>query len=158
MFFWTHWDRHNMGAILRTFWMYCREWNVWTSIKISLKFIPKGPINNTPVLVQIMAWRRSGDKPLSEPMMARLLAHICVTRPLRVNPYLARGHGVEPFQVFQRVLRNILVEPVSLLLSRCKGVCFFSCSLPNNELKISVSRENVIFRRCHINIGIWLEM
>ena len=28
-----------------------------------------------------MAWRRSGDKPLSEPMMVRLLTHICVTRP-----------------------------------------------------------------------------
>ena len=43
--------------------------NVWISIKISLKFVPKGPINNIPTLVQIMAWRRSGDKPLSEPMM-----------------------------------------------------------------------------------------
>ena len=28
-----------------------------------------------------MAWRRSGDKPLSEPMMVRLPTHICVTRP-----------------------------------------------------------------------------
>ena len=37
-------------------------------IRISLKFVPKGPINNIPALVQIMAWRRSGDKPLSEPM------------------------------------------------------------------------------------------
>ena len=51
------------------------------SIKISLKFVPKGPIKNIPALVQIMAWRRSGDKPLSEPMMVRLLTHICVTRP-----------------------------------------------------------------------------
>ena len=28
-----------------------------------------------------MAWRRSGDKPLSEPMMVNLLTNICVTRP-----------------------------------------------------------------------------
>ena len=35
--------------------------NVRISIKISLKFVPKGPINNNPSLVQIMAWRRSGD-------------------------------------------------------------------------------------------------
>ena len=55
--------------------------NVWISIKISQRFVPKGPINNIPVLVQIMAWRRSGDKPLSEPMMVRLLTHICVARP-----------------------------------------------------------------------------
>ena len=54
--------------------------NVWISIKISLKFVPKGPINSIPSLVQIMAWRRPGDKPLSEPMMVSLLTHICVTR------------------------------------------------------------------------------
>ena len=59
--------------------------NVWISIKISLKFVPKGPINNIPALVPIMAWRRSGDKPLSEAMMVGLLTHICVTRPQWVN-------------------------------------------------------------------------
>ena len=59
--------------------------NVRISIKISLKFVPKGPINNIPALVQIMAWRRPGDKPLSEPMVVRLLTHICVTRPQLVN-------------------------------------------------------------------------
>ena len=59
--------------------------NVWISIKISLKFVPKGPINNIPALVQIMVWRRSGDKPLSEPMMDSLPTHICVTRPQWVN-------------------------------------------------------------------------
>ena len=55
--------------------------NVRISIKISLKFVRKFPINNIPSLVQIMAWRRPGDRPLSEPMMARLPTHICVTRP-----------------------------------------------------------------------------
>ena len=59
--------------------------NVIISIKISLKFVPKGPINNIPPLVQIMAWRRPGKKPLSEPMMVRLPMHICVTRPQWVN-------------------------------------------------------------------------
>ena len=29
----------------------------------------------------MMAWRRQGDKPLSDPMMGRLPTHICVTRP-----------------------------------------------------------------------------
>ena len=32
-------------------------------------------------LVQIMAWRRPGGKPLSEAMIFRLLTHLCVTRP-----------------------------------------------------------------------------
>ena len=59
--------------------------NVWIQIKISLKFVPKGPINNIPSLVQIMVWRRPGDKPLSEPMMVNLLTYICVTRPQWLN-------------------------------------------------------------------------
>ena len=46
--------------------------NVWISIKMSLKFVPKVPINNIPVLVQIMAWCLPGDKPLSEPMMVKI--------------------------------------------------------------------------------------
>ena len=37
---------------------------------MSLKFIPKCPINNFPALFQIVARHRSGDKPLSESMMA----------------------------------------------------------------------------------------
>ena len=59
--------------------------NVWIPIKISLKFVPKRRINNIPGLVQIMAWRRPGDKPLSEPMLVSLTTHICVTRPQWVN-------------------------------------------------------------------------
>ena len=50
-------------------------------IKISLKFVPKCPINNIPALVQIMAWRRPGDKPLSETIMYNILTHIYVARP-----------------------------------------------------------------------------
>ena len=52
---------------------------------MSLKFVPKCPINNIPALVQIMAWRRPGDKPLSEPMMVSLPTHICATRSQWVN-------------------------------------------------------------------------
>ena len=35
-------------------------------IKISRKFVPKGPINSIPVLVQKMAWRCPDARPLSE--------------------------------------------------------------------------------------------
>ena len=42
--------------------------NAWISIKTSFKFVPKGQINVILALVQIMAWCRSGDKPLFEPM------------------------------------------------------------------------------------------
>ena len=44
-------------------WIFLNE-NVWFSINISLKFVP---INNISTLVKVMAWRRPGDKPLSEP-------------------------------------------------------------------------------------------
>ena len=53
--------------------------------KFSLKYVRKGPIDNNQALVQIMAWRRSGDKPFSEPMIVSLPTHICVTWPQWVN-------------------------------------------------------------------------
>ena len=39
------------------------------SIRIPPKFVPNRPIDNTPAFVQVMAWRRTGDKPLPEPML-----------------------------------------------------------------------------------------
>ena len=54
--------------------------NIRISTKNSLKLVSKGLFNNIPALVLIMAWRRPGDKPLSEPMLVRSLTHICVTR------------------------------------------------------------------------------
>ena len=53
--------------------------NVRISIKISLKFVPEGPINNNPSLVQIMAWH------WSEPMMVSLLTDICGLNELMGN-------------------------------------------------------------------------
>ena len=62
-----------------------RHFQIWILIKISLKFVPKGPINNIPGLLKIKAWRRPGDKPISEPIMVSLSMHICITRPKWVN-------------------------------------------------------------------------
>ena len=62
-----------------------RKWQFYILIEISLKFVPKGPIDNIPLLVEVMAWYRSGDKPLSEAMMVSLLTHICVTGPQCIN-------------------------------------------------------------------------
>ena len=45
--------------------------NVLISIEISVKFVLKAPIDNIPALVQIIAWRRIGDKPLSEPKVTK---------------------------------------------------------------------------------------
>ena len=42
-------------------------------IQILLKFVPRTPIDNTPVLVQVTAWRQTGDMPLPEPMMTQFI-------------------------------------------------------------------------------------
>ena len=59
----THWGRDKIAAIFQTTflkWIFMDE-GVWISIEMSLTFIPKGPVNNIPALVQIMAWRRPSD-------------------------------------------------------------------------------------------------
>ena len=89
-------------------WIFLNE-NIWISIEVSLKFVPKGPINNTPALVQIMAWRRPGDKPLSEPMMVSLLTHICVTRPQWVKLNTLR------FKVISVAYKNICTHSIHLV-------------------------------------------
>ena len=59
-------------------------------IQISLKFVPMSPIDNKPALVQVMAWRRRGDKPLSEPMLAQFTdAYMRPKGEAGVNPYRA---------------------------------------------------------------------
>ena len=45
--------------------------NVRISIKISLKFVPKDPVDNKFALVEVMAWHRTDDKPLPQPMMTQ---------------------------------------------------------------------------------------
>ena len=62
--------------------------NIWFSIMISLNFVPMGTINNIPALVQIIVWRRSDDKPLSELVMVNLLTHICL--------YTLHWSGIRP--------------------------------------------------------------
>ena len=43
--------------------------SVLVAIKMSQKFVCKGQIDNIPILVQIVAWRQKGDKPLPEQML-----------------------------------------------------------------------------------------
>ena len=105
----THWGRDKMAAISQTTHLNVFSWMkmLRVSIKISLKFVPKGPINNCPSLVQIMAWRRPGDKPLSEPMMVRLLTYICVIRPQWVK------------RIFEKMAGVIMAPYCSFLLLTC---------------------------------------
>ena len=76
--------------------------NVWISINISLKFVPMGQINNIPTLVQVMTWRRPGDKPLSEIMIVRLPTHICVTRPQWVKLWCNNDQETQQIKGFRK--------------------------------------------------------
>ena len=99
--------------------MHFHEWNVRISINLSSKFVPEGLINNIPSLVQIMAWRRPDDKPLSETMMVNLLTHICVTRPQWVN-------GARPFKTkASMVLTRRLYIPFLIPLALDNFLNFF---------------------------------
>ena len=69
--------RHFTDDILRCIFM---NEDAWLSIKILLKFVSGGPNNKIPVLVQIMAWCRPDNKPLSELIKVSLLTHMCVIR------------------------------------------------------------------------------
>ena len=40
-------------------------------IEISFKFVPRSPIDDKAALVQVMAWRQTGDKPFPEPMLTQ---------------------------------------------------------------------------------------
>ena len=83
----TNLPQDKMAAMLADYIFKCifLNGNGRISIQISLKFVPRSTIDNKEALGQVMAWRRPGDKPLSEPMMVNLLMHIYVTRPQWVN-------------------------------------------------------------------------
>ena len=67
----THWGRDKMAAISQT--IFSSEFSWMKIYEFRLRFhwslFPRFKINNIPALVQIMDWRRSGDKPLSDTMM-----------------------------------------------------------------------------------------
>ena len=89
IFLLTHWGREINGRHISDDIFRCIFFNANLRIllKIPLKLVPRVRISNIPALVQVMAWRRSGYKPLSEPIMVRSPTHFCVTRPQWVNEY-----------------------------------------------------------------------
>ena len=93
--------------------------NIWIPVKI----VPYGLINSIPALVQIMAWRWSGDKPLSEPMMIGLLTHTCVTRPqwVKVTTWVQHPMDSHPFMSFHPVIR--MIELFKYLTLKIQGPC-----------------------------------
>ena len=79
---------------------------VLISLKISLEFVPNVRANNIAALVQTIAWRRPGDKSLSEQTMVSLLMHICVTWHQWVKSITSQALG-QPYNCR-------MIAPVSL--------------------------------------------
>ena len=132
----THWGQDKMDAISQT--TVSRAFssmkNCCILIKFSLKYIRKGAIDNNRALVQIMAWRRSGDKPLSEPMMVRLPTDICVARPQWVKHIdgYTQHSNVNIWLLFYRTktlvqlndyIRMLQIGEVSQVVPQCRFVC-----------------------------------
>ena len=65
--------RNKMAAILADDIFKCifLDDNNRIMIQILLKFLPRSPFGNKAALVQLMAWRWTGDKPLPESTMAQ---------------------------------------------------------------------------------------
>ena len=104
--------------------------NVYILLKISLTFVPKAPSNNIPALVQIMAWCRPGDKPLSEPMMVSLVPHIWVIRPQWVNTVVCVC--VTCIHICTKIYRPCKMEPDSNTskFSAIKHISYLSTHKP----------------------------
>ena len=152
----TQWGRDKMDAISQTTFFKCifLNENVWISIKISLKFVPKGPINNVPTLVQIMAWCRPGDKPLSEPMMVNLPTHICVPRPQWVK------NSQTPYTVLYSIWKVLSINFCQMSNTFCKcywWICVnkwqeyvkkYICNQTKSKLYKIVTYTTFIFQLC----------
>ena len=62
-----------MAAILADDILIALNANDRIPIRISLKYVPRTPIDKKSALFQVMGWRRTGDKPLPGPMITQFI-------------------------------------------------------------------------------------
>ena len=129
--------------------------NIWIQIKISLKFLPQGPINNIPALVQIMGWRQPGDKQLSEPMMVWVLMHICITWPQWVN--------IEVWIIFQqqfpgRILHINLYFVVQYIFALQLQTSFFTVNIGEDDSLVWSGNKLLPEPQNSVNRGQWINV
>ena len=110
--------------------------NVWISLKISLKCVPKVRIKNIPALVQIMAWRRPGDKPLSEPMLVSW--RIYASLGLNELSLFTGCTKSSPEPILPYCLKHILHNEIWIQLSFLSRKCIWEC-LQNGSHFVQVS-------------------
>ena len=101
---------------------------VWISIKISLKFVPKGPINYIPKLVQTMVGAGQATSHCLNQwwlvywrIHASWLTHICVTRPKLVNGTW-----------YENNIPNVFYNAAIPIYPCFNDIISYSCRMPYN--------------------------
>ena len=84
----THWGRDKMAAIFQTTFSNAFSWMKMFEFRLRFHWSLFPRVQ----LTIFQHWFRSGDKPLSEPMMVSLLTDICVTWPQWVNEFMQFIH------------------------------------------------------------------
>ena len=125
--------RHFADDILKCI---CLNENIWISIEISLKFVPKGPINNIPALGQIMAWR--WPSLYLNQWWHSLQIHIGVTHRywVKISQNLEGTRSV--FRISKSLLRSYEIRYISLPqpvwnIYFCCIIVFLLISVPMNQ-------------------------
>ena len=97
--------------------------NVSISIKISLKLVPKGPINNIPVLLQLMSWYRPSDKPFSEPM-------IVIWHTEKYHPAYCGARITKTFLIVWRLCKyRFWIFQMDTLITYISNACGYLCRI-----------------------------
>ena len=122
------------------FWCISLNQNTWIWIKISLKFALCSPIDNRLTLVQIMAWRWIGAKPLSKPVMASNTWKMTVSQPsslqhgnAQMRSYLMNSCNIAIYQLYDRkqtspwikIIHCFHLPHIMHLVSACTGIFFY---------------------------------
>ena len=100
-------------------------------IQISLKFVPRNPIDSKPALVQVMAWCWSGDKPLPEPMLIQFTDG-------------ALEGGVKTIQKYNNITSYFLVLFVSTHWGRATHICVSKLTIIGSDNGVSPGRRQTI--------------
>ena len=83
----------------------------WPVIYSTNSLLLKCKIDNKPTSVQIMAWHRTGDKPLSEPMMAYLTLSRWVNKSISKCGGYPHLNGRQQLHLTARMLSNVSFTP-----------------------------------------------
>ena len=118
-------------------------------IQISLKFVPRSSNDNKSALVQVMAWRQTGDKPLSEQMLTQFTdAYTCI--------WSSRGRWVNSLGPSDAIWRQRSGSPLAQVMACCLTApshYLNQCWLFISKVKWRSSKDN--FTRDTSAINLW---